>query len=478
MRDEQRIKGRWYLPSAPGTRVPGILTWSQVEGVKLELIGGFPAEAKHDGNGRSVKADTGDLSAPSGTIYGETVAGKPITLWEAELGNYRTNGGDQPLEQFWRAPWLCVGAHLPSAEAPSLRSLKAALDDLYYLTGDGRFYSPQWARIEGVDSPGQQQEDGTLLMPYILPVVGGFRAGVAHGSLDDAGYLVDTFATKPPTTPASEAMPDLKLDLMTRRTRGGQRIELAVEAQARIIPNGAAFAADEIPARLAPLLELVRLATYSSSAVTWMSAETEDDHEVSLLCHLDQNSDPDSSTASNRMVFTLEDIPLQKFLDDRQRLRPNEQACYAWSVAVGLIGHSPGLVEEHVSQVLAAAEGFHRWCLSGPRNTKLETRLVNLHSRLPMSVRHRLGLDEKKWADWAVWARNHVDHGGAEQHRDVGDFYYLRVISDCVRLVTYLVLLGELGVSDDNINEALLNHPRISVLRKSCTELGELPGSR
>lgn len=412
-------------------------------------------------------------------VLAGALAGKPITLWEAELGNYETGMDHPPREQFWRAPWLCVGAHLPSADAPTLRSLTVALDDLYHLTMDGRFCSPQWARIEGVERPGEEQEDGSLLIPYFLPVVGGFRAGWSSGSTDDATYFVDTHATRPLVTPATEAMPGLKLDLMTKRTRGGQRVELSVEARGRIVPMDDAFTPAEVPERLSPLLELVSLATYAAGAVTWMSAVTEDEQEVSLLCRLGHRSEPDARTQSGGVVFTLEDVPLGHYLEVRQRMTSKAQARYAWNVVAGLVGHSPRLVEEHVSQVLAAAEVLHRWCLGGSRGTDLKDRLLALYGRLPDDVRVKIDLDVDKWAGWAVWARNHVDHGGAETHRDVGDFYRMKVISDSVRLVTYLVLLTELGVPEDKVKEALLNHPRISVLRRRCAELvllPELPG--
>ena len=474
MCDPQRVKGWWYLPSAPDARVPGLLTWNQEDGIELELVGGFPTELGYDQADHGVwNARLEDRLSPRGTIYGVTEAGKPFTLWQAELGNYKTNMANQPLEQFWHSPWLCVGAHIPSADTPTVRSLTVGLDNLYYLTADGRFCSPRWARIEGVEHPGEQQEDGTLLFPYILPVVGGVKAGWASGSTEGATYFIDTHATRLPVFPATQAMPDLRLDFMTTRTRGGQRIELSVGARARIFPKANTFTATEALERLSPLRELVSLATYEASAVTWVGAVTEDNGEVSLLCHLGDHSHPDAHQST--VVFTLEDVTLEQFLAVRQRMTSNAQARYAWSVTVGVIGHTPRLVEGHVSQVLAAAEGFHRWCLRGTRGTNLKDRLHELHRRLPSDVQAKVHLDVDKWADWAAWARNHVDHGGAERHREVGDFYRLKVISDSVRLITYLVLLRELGVPEARIGDALLNHPELGVLRRRCGELSELP---
>lgn len=472
MCDDQRIKGWWYFPHYPQERVPGILTWSQNDGVELELIGGFrqplfePPASEASGESK--------VEVARGTIYGETVAGKLVTLWEAELGNTTENLHHDPIEQFWHAPWLCVGAHLPAADEATFRQVAIKLDYLYDLTGDGRLYAPKWARFEGVENPGEE-EDGSLVLPYAVPVVGGLKNELGTGSTPVATYSIDTYASRPMISPASEKFPELKLASMTKQTRGGQILNVSVGARARIKPRTEAFAPLEIPARISPLRELVSVATYASSGVSSMSAATVDDQEVSLFCRLGSSSNPEASLRAAQVIFTLQDVPLERFLEMRQRMTAEDQALYAWNVAVGLIGHSPLMVEEHVSQVLAAAEGFHRWCLGGARNTTLEKRLINLYERLPNSVRTKLALDVDRWGNWSVWARNHVAHGGAQEHREVDDFYQLKVIADAVRLVTYLVLLTELQVPETKINDALLNHPTLKVLRMRCLELDELP---
>lgn len=475
MCDDQRIKGWWYLPPYPQERVPGILTWNQNDGVELELIGGFrqplfePPAPEASGQSK--------VEAARGTIYGETVAGKLVTLWEAELGNTTENFQHDPIEQFWHAPWLCVGAHLPAANESPFRQVALKLDYLYDLTLDGRLSAPKWARFEGVESPGEEQEDGSLVLPYIVPVVGGLKNDLGTGSTAFATYSIDTYASGPMISPASEQFPELKLASMTKQTRGGTILKVSVDARARIKPRNSAFSPLEIPARISPLRELVSIATYASSGVSSMSAMTMDDQDVSLFCRLGASSNPGAPLRARQIIFTLQDVSLERFLEVRQRMTANDQALYAWNVVVGLIGHSPLMVEEHVSQVLAAAEGFQRWCLGGARNTTLEKRLVKLYDRLPESVRTKMALDVDKWANWSVWARNHVAHGGAQEHREVDDFYQLKVIADSVRLITYLVLLTELRVPEPKIADALLNHPELEVLRRRCLELDELPAT-
>lgn len=475
MCDPQRLKGWWFLPSAPTERVPGVLTWSQEQGADLELIGGLSGEHEQVSKG-AWHIDGLRAEVKPCTIYGETDAGKSVTLWQAERGGYKESIRLQMREEFWHSSWVCVGAHIPCAESTVLSELRAAMDSLYDLTEDGRFGIPQWCQIEGVERPGEEQEDGTLLLPYVVPVIGGLRAGYSSASTDTTTYSIDTYATQPPANPATEAMPNLKLDMMTKRTRGGRALELLVGAWVRVAPlDSAPSSASDLLGRMRPLLDLMSLTTFTGGAVEWAKAETVDGEDVSLLCHLGHPSSPDAPATPRGVVFTLDDLPLEQFLRTRQRLTSGHQARYAWNVAVGLIGHSPRLVEEHVSQVLAAAEGFHRWCLGGTANPSLKKRLSLLHDCLPEEVAERLQLDVDKWAGWAAWARNHVNHGGAEKHREVEDFFQLKVIADSVRLVTYLVVLKELSVPVAKMQDALLNHPRISVLVGRCADIANLP---
>lgn len=478
--DNHRIKGWFYFPETPNDRVPGILTWTQDSGANLELIGGLsPRDALAQIGTTPLSTVPVVYDTFPSTIYGESDTGKRISLWNVERGNSKTRGDGTVQEEFWYTSWACMGAHVISADSPVLMGFRIALDDLYYLTSDGRFCAPQWTSIEGVDHPGEKQDDGTLLLPYTLPVVGGFRAGCADGSLGDTTYRIDTVATRPWISPATEAFPKLKLEFMMKRHRSGPSIEVSASASASIkLVNDSPGSAEGLLHVAKPLLGLMSLATFDTSGVEQMTGQTVDGHDVALLCRTGHHSEPDQVTEPTGVVFTLDDVPLDGFLATWQRLSSGgAQAQYALNVAVGIIGHSPLLVEEHVSQVLAAAEGFDRWCLRGGKNSKLETRLTRLHGHLSEELKTRLQLDAGRWSDWAVWARNHVAHGGAEEHRDLGNYYQLKTIADTVRLVLYLVALKEFGVPDAQVALALNNHPRLRVLADRCAEMSGLPGS-
>jgi hypothetical protein len=477
MSEPQRIKGWFYFPEFPSGRVPGVLTWMPDDGAILELIGGLspgPGYQRTDTGGLVASEAAGE--ARSGTLFGESDSGQAITLWDARCGSYTTGFFDRTHEELWHSSWICTGAHLSSPLETVVRRAVVTVDELYYLTVDGRFCAPQWAKIEGVEHAGERQPDGTRLMPYIFPVIGGYRAEYARGESGGTRYSVATTATQPWVSAATEAMPDLKLQMMTKNLRRGQVVELSVGASAAIELVGSGFESTAaFVDRIAPINDLVRLATFDACGIEQVVLETARETSVSLLMHTGDIARPSDVHEPTGMVFTLADVSLQSYLEARERLTDGDQARYAWSVVVGLCGYSSRIVEEYVGQALAAAEGFHRWCLKGEDNVSLNGRLKGLHRRLDPEVRAVLGLEVEQWARWAVWARNHVAHGGTKNWRQLRDSLQLYVVAESVHLVTYLAALQEFDVPSTKILEALLNHPRLRQLAERSAEVSRLP---
>lgn len=470
--EPHRITGWFYLPEAPGDRVPGVLTWQPDDGATLELIGGFspgPEFRENPAGGSVTRQIVGDVRP--GTIYGESVSGEPVSIWEAQRGKLTVGGfGGAVREEFWHSSWLCVGAHILSPDDPALVKATFTIDELYYLTDDGRFCAPQWTTIEGVEHPGEKQPDGTMLTPYILPVVGGYRAEYAHADTPEASYSIATTATRPWISPATEAMPELKLEMMATKFRNGPQVRLQVDTQARIeLPDKESGAVTDFVDRMSAIEDLVQLATFEVCGTSQITLRSNTDQAVTLLMHAGQVARPDDLHQPAAMVFTLTDVTLEAYLQTRRRFTEGDQASYAWSVVVGLCGYSSRMVEEYVSQALAAGEGFHRWCLNGGSAVTLNTRLQALHDRLAPEVQAALGLDTDRWASWAVWARNHVAHGGTKKWLPVRDSFQLHTVAETVHLVTYLAALQEFGVPVAKICDALLNHPRLSTLAARCS---------
>lgn len=475
--EPQRIPGWFHLPESPAQRVPGILTWEPLEGAVLELIGGFSPQpnyqANPNGNGVHTTKIVGDVRP--GTIYGETTSGNKLSIWDAQRGNYTAGMASDVHEEFWSSSWICVGAHVGTPQDAAFSTAVLALDGLYYLTDDGRFCAPQWAKSNDVEHPHERLDNGTLLSPYVLPVIGGFHAEYVLGQTDEARYAVNTRATRPPKFDATEAFPDLKLQMMTRNLRSGRLIELKVEASAsiRLTDNATGSAADFMD-RTAPILDLMRLATFDFCGVEAVALTTVDDQEVSLLSRIGESGRPEETHEPAATIFDFNDLPLDEYLTARTRLTDGREAAYAWSVLVGHCGYTPRLVEQYTSQVLAAAEGFHTWCLRNEAKKDLKIRLEDLHNMLAVELQTRLNINIDNWTKWAVWARHYVAHGGIKRSYFLSDNLQMLAIAKSVNLVTYLVALCELGVPVEKVIDALNNHPRLRTMMPYCDDVNQI----
>lgn len=257
----------WFWPQGePERRVAGILEWSDTSGAQLELIGGFSGTIDNSG-----KSDRFDEVA---TIYGDVDGGSPITMWSCHQ-THQSGGSRSTHVEVWIADWVCTRTHIPSEDQSFFISARLHVDGLYYLADDSRFCTPVWTKIEGVDYPGETLMNGTRLLPYFLPIVGGINAEVSAAQTELAVYRIATRATAPIVSPATEAMSDLKLGLMTRRSRHGPQITLRAEAWASIDLYSPSSASDLVKLA-APVLDYVALATYSPAVVSRIGATTSD----------------------------------------------------------------------------------------------------------------------------------------------------------------------------------------------------------
>jgi len=121
------------------------------------LLPGTPIFSRAHGESRTDEI-VGDVR--SGTIYGNSDSGQAISIWDAQRGNYTTGIFDGVREEFWRSSWICIGAHIPSAQESTITRAAITIDELYYLTDDGRLCPPDWVKIEGVEHPERLRQTG------------------------------------------------------------------------------------------------------------------------------------------------------------------------------------------------------------------------------------------------------------------------------------------------------------------------------
>lgn len=488
--EHHEVLGWFFLPEDPDNRVPGVLKWDPVKGSSIELIGGFSSLAIPPLEPGVVHATTDEMVAgvPGQTIYLETEAGKKYSIWDAWMSSCSRNTRGKLLKEQWLSGLVYVGDHvLPEEEI--FTEATFCIDELYYLVNDGRILPPEWCQMKGIDRPGEKLENGTFLLPYVLPVLGGFQAGKFEGDTEDAHYSVNTFATRPWISQATEKYPSFKLDLMLKHQRHGLVLPISVDASISITlrkhteeSEDLVGTASNLMDRFMPIHDLMRLATFQPCSVSRVQLQSQNNcDDTYLLKKFGEVAQPYESHDHDSMVFTLNNVSLENFLEKREYLTSTDGAISPWSILIGLCGYFSNYAEEYISQSFAAAEGFHTLCLgkgenytdaSGQsKNYCLNKRLKELYVLLPQKIQDKMKFDVEEWAKRAVKARNHAAHGGSTRpgaSTSLSDRY---VIAVSVFLVTYLVALNELGVPAEKICDALLNHPKISLAMSYCDKV-------
>ena len=99
------LQGLWWLPETPDDRETGTLTFNQVEGARLNVVG------------RLVPLKAGPLSGGEEreVLHGFTTTGKPVTLLESFVVNSRM-GFPGIATETWHVRTIAVGAHFTSAD--------------------------------------------------------------------------------------------------------------------------------------------------------------------------------------------------------------------------------------------------------------------------------------------------------------------------------------------------------------------------
>ena len=525
--EHHEVLGWFFLPEDPDNRVPGVLKWDPAKGAEIELIGSFSTPAIPSLK-PGVVYDIPDemvASMPVQTIYLEADNGKKYSIWDAWMsscsynihGEQRRNGDPEsecwtsgkPYKEQWLSRLVYVGDHvLPEGEI--FTEATFCIDELYYLVNDSRILPPEWCQMKWVERPGEILENGTFLSPYVLPVLGGFQAGKFEGNTEDARYSINTVATRPWISEATQADPWLKLRFMLKHQRHGLVLPISVDASISITlrKNGEetedlAGIASELLDQFALIHDLMRLATFQPCGVYRidLKQKNEDNNEPARILEdlgfTSDDIDPSSANTGHLLkkpkfgevarpherhddesvVFTLNDVSLENFLEKREYLTSTNGAISPWCILIGLCGYFSNYAEEYISQSFAAAEGFHKLCLGkGDSNEQeqkysLNGRLKELYSLLPQEIQEKLKFNVDEWAGCAVKARNYAAHGGPMRPNNSTNLSDRYVIAVSVFLVTYLVVLNELGVPAEKICDALLNHPKLLIVMRYCDEV-------
>ena len=510
--EHHEVLGWFFLPEDkdnPEKWVPGVLEWDPAKGAEIELMGGLcPGFSDKDVPADQMRRFTsleGTSNADFGiitlaeeissipVIFLETKEGKKYSIWDAQRGNYSVGlSSVRTKEEHWHSMQVYVDDHILPEEKIFTKAT-FYIDELYYLVNECQIWQPKWCPMEEVGRPGEKPENGTSLMPYMLLVTGGFQPGIFEGSTEDAHYSINLSTTRPWGREATEDIPWLNLNSIVKRQRHGLTLTISAEASVSIIfrknteePKDLVGTASDLIDKFMPIYDLMRLAAFQPCGVASIQLQQHDNEHGSLLVNLGEVARPNEHHEQLDVVFTLNDISLENFLKERERLTNNYGAFDSWNILISFCGYSSNYMEEYISQILAAIESFHKLCLDNDEHTSLKERLEDLYSLLPQKIRNQIKFDDdiKIWAELVANVRHRAAHAGPQDEQDKNTISNVRKryvgtlsISDrnavavSAHLVTYLVLLNELGVSSEAICNALNMHPKISTMVYYCSKV-------
>ena len=470
--EHHEIKGWFFLPEDPDNRVPGVLKWDPSDGgsATVELIGGFlPAEATEN-------------NMLKRTIYLETVRGEKYSVWDGVSTNSLSNG-TKTYEEHWYSNQIYFGDHILPTDA-SFTKATFELDELYYVADDQRIFKPEKGQGKIWEQIGQNSYSRPFLSFFKLPILSGNHRGKFTGSTKDAQYSINTWATHPYPNDSYNHRCGLKFMISV-----GANVSVMLRNEGTETGKLAGTASDLID-RFVPIYDLMRLATFQPCGVANIQLQQHDNEHGSLLVNLGEVARPNEHHEQLDVVFTLNDTSLENFLKERERLTNNYGALDSWNILISFCGYSSNYMEEYISQILAAIESFHKRCLLGKKGNSKE-RLEDLYSLLPQKIRKQIKFDDdiEIWAELAANVRHRAAHAGPQDEKDgkanpdagvIKRYVGTLSISDrnaiavSAHLVTYLVLLNELGVSSEAICNALNMHPKISTMVYYCSKVRPL----
>ena len=472
--EHHEVLGWFFLPEDPDNRVPGVLKWDPAKGAEIKLMGGISTSIIQPLGSGGVYTITDEIVTPSRTIYLDADDGKKYSIWDA----YRKKVIAE--RECWESSQVYCGHHILFDEKVFIQAT-FVLDGLDYLVKTVDFHEPDFSP----KLPEEEQSDGSILTHYVLPISSKTCAETT-GQSKGAFYSIVTSVVHDIKGDSATGGPYLKSKWLVEYRRRGPMLTIYFgKTEVRIAFRKDNESIGDLGEPFSnfiykPILDLVQLATFQPCGIAEVRLQTNKyESDGVLLKRFSELARPFEDHDINGVVFTLDDVPLQFFLKKWEALTKNG-ADYPWSIATGLCGYSPRYVEEYVIQSVAAAEGFHKLCLGKGKTYidpdgkaqkyHLKDRLRELYNLLPEKIQKILRLNVDEWVDYAAEARNHVGHGGSAASGTVMDILDFHSIAVSVHLVTYLVILNELGVSSERIGKVLENHPCISEAKQHCSK--------
>jgi len=474
--EHQDWTGEWWRPEDPDGKLPGVLTFSPEDGLRLKLIGGWDYNVTHPGqNGSTIVTD----ELQRWPVIVGVADGKLITLMSVQVVTARSFGiggmFGKPDKLELRAHTALVGVHMDDPNEPAFIAASAHVEDMTL-----------WSRRTGIQETqffGPERDlSGTIELRHLDAVL------VETGPLT---VKLNHYASHPYS--------DQTRSQTVTRVREHQGIRFERED-----PQPLEYWLDLLGG-MADLMSLSTLRACGLISMRVFLPATPDKwpndhpmrdqpHEITVYQVRVVTPRPDEKALTPRdYVLTLDDLAFEDLLP--RWLEVRDRFAAARSMILGLRYVQDGYVETRVVTAVAAAESLHRALDPAPpipadefkqlrkvlldavpaeRKAWLADRLT-VHSNVPTLKQRLLELvdrvgeagarlvhDRDVWAKAAKDARNNLAHVGSAD----SDLNHLYAVAEVTASLVILNLLHELGVPQDRLQRAVDEHPVLSYAAK------------
>lgn len=461
----------WRIPGEAASEA-GVLTYDPAKGLHLRLIR-TGSDAPFGGARRlSGRRDDG---LPKWPVLHGMAKGVRLTLLDVWVSRMQTTLTSAAAEVEARASVLLVGCHLYDSDEAAFVGAVSEVDWLTAWSGLTAYEITQESDAETNRLTGTTAIT-TRPVPRRSAMAGDVTVGLFH-----------TFA-----------LPDYE----SQPSRTFARTWEAVSATAAF-PTPVRF--DDALRPLASLSHLISLSALENCGVVselltlppapelWPDGHLLQDKPRRVEVYREHIVPPlGSAKGRPRFLLDLDDIPFEelapRWLSLHQSLEP------IIGMVLGLRYLPDGFVEPRVVTAVGAAEALHQsldkatempraehkslrraildvvplerqqWVSEriADNKPKLVNRLVALTDLMGEAVRDALLPSAGVWAERSVKARNHLAHTGSADF-DLGE---LHAVIEVTSAVVILVLLRQLGQSDERLVTAILEHPDLSYARR------------
>lgn len=413
------VKGYFYLPNNPDDKLAGILTYSQEEGINLDLFGHFSHYS-------------GPAKRESNIVLGFTSNGKKVTLlncYEFSRGLHMPGIPESKIS----AIYLFIGEHFENAESIVFDHCILEYEDFNH-----------WINVSGFSMPKHNQESGEITLKYKQPEEISFKLKQNWTASIKFNYAHPSEYSIPLNKVSIEQHPCLKFKPDTHSIFSDFQ-EIYYVFNSFLAVNYFVY----------PIIKSIH---FYSPNKTHIEADNKhlQHNKVELFFKTGVNHH-NYKSHHDRHDFLLQYKDFGTSFEQKIRnwYLLSEKVETSLNILTECFMARGNPTELHFISLVQALENFHRR-IKLKKKIPLRSRLKNLADLLPKNVRTELLGDYNLFLDRVEINRNYYIHYSEDQEKKAGPLNELFDLSEKMKIFLIAIMLIEIGLTNEEIEKLIL----------------------